>query len=216
MFKKDIINVKSSFSPHPAEDIPAADQANLVQNEAGTARRSSQKALLRLTVSGVFAALIFVATFVIKIPTTIGYANMGDGVILFASYLLGPLAFFPAAIGSALADLLAGYPVYIPATFVIKGLMGLVAGFIMKRTDVSLPRKIFAFVIAEGIMVSGYFLFETALYHLVYSLTSIIPNLIQGGVGIAIAIVLCTFLARMRTSVRTKLQESSEDIRSNE
>ena len=106
----------------------------------------------RVTFAGVFAALILIAT-QFKIPTGIGYANLGDGFILVASFLMGPASFFPAAIGSGLADLLAGYPMYIPATFIIKGVMGLAAGLIMKNGIVTLPRKIIAFTIAEAIMV---------------------------------------------------------------
>ena len=105
------------------------------------------------------AAFVFLGT-QLRIPTSIGYMNLGDAVILTASYIMGPAAFFPAAIGSALSDLIAGYPMYIIPTFVIKGLMGLVAGLIMRHPEHS-PRpsykKITAGVIAELIMVSGYF-----------------------------------------------------------
>ena len=87
-----------------------------------------------IALSGIFAALVLIGT-ELKIPTTIGYINLGDGVILVASYFLGPVAFFPAAIGSALGDLIAGYPIYIAPTFVIKGLMGVVAGLIMSKAQ---------------------------------------------------------------------------------
>ena len=76
-----------------------------------------------------FAALICVATMIIKLPSPIGgYINVGDGIVLLCGWTLGPMyAFFVAGIGSALADIFAGYILYAPATFVIKGLMALFA-----------------------------------------------------------------------------------------
>ena len=74
--------------------------------------------LKKVAYAGVLAALVFIGT-ELHIPTAIGHINLGDLVILVSSYILGPLAFFPAAIGSTLADLLAGYPQYAVATFII-------------------------------------------------------------------------------------------------
>jgi len=164
------------------------------------------KVILGVTFAGVFAALILIAT-QFKIPTGIGYANLGDGFILVAAFLLGPAAFFPAAIGSALADLLAGYPVYIPATFVIKGLMGLTAGLLMRQEEVKLSRKIIAFTIAEMIMVVGYFCFEALpfMYGPIAAAGSVIPNLGQAAVGIIIGMLLTGIFTKQRISIRSKL-----------
>jgi uncharacterized membrane protein len=130
---------------------------------------------------------------------------MGDGVLLMSSYLLGPFAFFPAAIGSALADLLKGYTVYIPATFVIKGLMGLVAGLIMKKENVSFVRKLLAFLVAETIMVTGYFAFETLLYGAKEASFLALWNLVQGAVGMVIAMILCILLEKLRWNTRMRI-----------
>ena len=73
--------------------------------------------LRKVAICGLMAAFVFVAT-QIRIPTAIGYINLGDPVILISSFILGPIAFFPAAIGSALSDLLAGYAQYIIPTFI--------------------------------------------------------------------------------------------------
>jgi len=176
------------------------------QTSAVQVNRMNRKSILRLTVAGVFTALILLAT-ELKVPTAIGYANMGDGVILLASYLLGPAAFFPAAIGSALADLLAGYAPYIPATFVIKGLMGLVAGLLMKNEKVTVIRRLIAFVIAEVIMVAGYFAFESLpfMYGPAAAAGSILSNLAQGAAGIVAAVLLTSLLTKLRTAARSKM-----------
>ena len=65
----------------------------------------------------------------------------------------------------------------------------------MKRrgeNKVSLPRKILAGVVAELIMVAGYFAFESMpfMYGVAAAAGSLIPNLIQGGIAIIGAIPL--------------------------
>lgn len=150
--------------------------------------------LKKIAYTGVLAALIFIGT-ELHIPTAIGHINLGDLVILLASYILGPLAFFPAAIGSTLADLLAGYPQYAVATFLIKGVMGLVAGLLLKRNKegkVSFIRKLSVSVIAELIMIAGYFAFESLpfMYGVEAAWGSVIPNGIQASAAVVGAVPL--------------------------
>lgn len=148
----------------------------------------------KLAYMGVLAALIFVGT-MIHVPTAIGHVNLGDMVILVSSYLLGPIASIPAAIGSAAADIIAGYAPYALPTFLIKGVMGLVAGLIMKHSSenkVRLPRRIIAAIVAEIIMIAGYFAFESLpfMYGVAAAIGSVIPNLIQAGAALILAIPL--------------------------
>ena len=141
--------------------------------------KNRKKTLRLIAFCGITAAFVFLGT-QLRIPTAIGYINLGDAVILIASYIIGPGAFFPAAIGSAISDLIAGYPMYIIPTFVIKGLMGLVAGFIMRHPEhrPGLVKKLTAGVLAELIMVSGYFAVEVFLYDLAAAAASVPYNLI--------------------------------------
>ena len=154
----------------------------------------NRKNLRKIAYAGVLAGLIFIGT-ELHIPTAIGHINLGDLVILVSSYILGPFAFVPAAIGSTLADLLAGYPQYAIATFIIKGVMGLVAGLLLKRNKegkVSLGRKLSASFIAEVIMIAGYFAFESLpfMYGVAAALGSVIPNGIQASAAIVGAVPL--------------------------
>lgn len=156
--------------------------------------KTKERSKLRLTaLCGVFAALVFIGT-QIRIPTAIGYINLGDGVILIASYFIGPAAFFPGAIGSALSDLIAGYPMYIAPTFLIKGLMGLAAALIMTASHgkkaPGFVIRLAAFLGAELIMVGGYFIFESLYYDIAAAAGSVVFNLIQAGAAIVIAIPL--------------------------
>ena len=114
----------------------------------------------RLALGGVLSALVLLMTYLIKlpVPATGGYVHPGDGVIFLAAILLGPYAALIGAVGSALADLLGGYFVYILPTFLIKGAMGAVAGLMARRKTPL--RNALVFTLCEGIMVLGYFLFE--------------------------------------------------------
>ena len=65
---------------------------------------------MQLALGGMLAALVFVATSFFKLPVSVtqGYIHLGDGFILLGAALLGNTAIVAAALGSALADLLAG------------------------------------------------------------------------------------------------------------
>lgn len=143
--------------------------------------------LKKIAFAGVFAAFVFIAT-QIRIPTAIGYINLGDGVILIGAFLFGPIAFFPAAIGSALSDLLAGYAQYIIPTFIIKGLMGGLSGALLRKASPSVIRKILVGLLAEVIMIAGYFVFESLpfMYGPVAAAGSLLFNLIQGIAAVVI------------------------------
>ena len=83
----------------------------------------------KIVMASMLASLCCVATMIIKIPSPLkGYLNLGDCVVLLSGFMLSPLyGFFAAGIGSALADIFSGYVIYAPATFVIKGVMALIA-----------------------------------------------------------------------------------------
>ena len=161
--------------------------------ETGKKRKNT---LRLIAACGIMAAFVFLGT-QLRIPTSIGYMNLGDAVILAASYVLGPAAFFPAAIGSAISDLIAGYPAYIIPTFVIKGLMGVVAGLIMRHPqhNPKLFMRMAAGIVAEIIMVSGYFVFEYFIYGSAPAVASVPFNLIQAGAALIIA-VPCSYLLK--------------------
>lgn len=149
----------------------------------------------RIVIAAMLAALTCVATMIIKIPSPLkGYLNLGDGVVLLAGWMLNPLyGFLAAGLGSALADLFSGYVVYAPATFIIKGLMALVAfyGFKVSHNKIgNLPSRIIAGFIAEVIMILGYFVFEGFLYGFAPSAVNIPANGVQGVAGLIIGCLL--------------------------
>ena len=144
-----------------------------------------------------FAALVCVATMLIKIPSPLkGYINLGDGIVLLAAWILPlPYGIAAAGLGSALAVLFSGYVAYAPATFVIKALMAVMAYFcyklFAKKLNSTLSR-IFSAILAETVMILGYFLFEGILYGFLPSLVNIPANAVQAVAGIIIGAALIT------------------------
>lgn len=118
----------------------------------------------RLCLTAVFAALTCAGTFV-SVPLPFGYFNLGDIFVLCAAWLLGPLfGAAAAAVGSSLADILMGFAIYAPATFLIKGAIALIAALLFPCLDAllhkSIPARVISAVCGEAVMVGGYFLFE--------------------------------------------------------
>lgn len=148
----------------------------------------------KMALGAMLAALIFVATSFFKLPVSLtqGYIHLGDGFILLGAFLLGGnAAVVAAALGSALADLLGGYTVYILPTFLIKGAVGAVAVWTLaKERPVWL--RVAGLVTAEAVMVLGYFLAEWLVlgYGWAAAVGAVIPNIMQGVSGVVISIAL--------------------------
>lgn len=153
--------------------------------------------LQKLILSALFAALTYVATNIIHVPTpaTNGYVNLGDCMVLLGAFLLGP-AYGAAAggIGSMLADLLLGYMSYAPGTLLIKGFMAVAAALLFKLLRDKTGRvaaTAIGGVAAECIMVFGYFAYESILLGYGLAAAASIPgNVFQGIVGLALGISL--------------------------
>ena len=149
----------------------------------------------RIVTASMLAALCCVATMIIKIPSPLkGYINLGDCVVLLSGWLLSPLyGFLAAGIGSALADVFSGYITYAPATFVIKGLMAIIAYFgfrLLHKRLGSFSSRIISGTLSEIIMILGYFIFEGVLYGFIPSLVNIPANAVQGVAGLIIGTIL--------------------------
>lgn len=165
--------------------------------------RTPQRAEARfrwLVLTGVFAAMACAATMVIRIPSpTTGYVNLGDTVVLLGAYLLGPgYGAAAAGIGTALADLLGGYPVYVPATLVIKAAMASLAGLAYRKgMGKRMPGVIACGLVGEIPMVAGYWLYDGVLLgSLAGSAAGIPSNLVQAGFGIAASTLLAAALRK--------------------
>lgn len=156
-----------------------------------TTRNTTQK----IVMAALLAALACVATMIIKIPSPLkGYINLGDCAVLLAGWMLSPMyGFLAAGLGSALADLFSGYVTYAPATFIIKGLMAIIAYFgfrLLHKKLGELPSRIVCGALAEILMILGYFVFEGFLYGFAASVVNIPANGVQGVAGLVLGIIL--------------------------
>ena len=165
----------------------------------------------RLTTCAIFAAIICVVTTFVAVPApAIGNVNLGDIFILCAAWLLGPLGAVSAGIGACLADLFSGFAIYAPATLVIKTLMALVCYYtyvcfekVIKYQFI--PRLISA-ILAECVMVLGYFVYESFIYGVTAAVASIPFNLIQSSICLVIG-TACSILLFKNSAVQRFSQE---------
>ena len=110
--------------------------------------------LKKLILTALFAALACIATMIMKIPTpgTGGYIHVGDAIVILSGVVLGPWYGFAAAgLGSCMADLIGGYFIYVPITFVIKGLIALATGLVYRAIGKSNKMR-YAGVLLGGVI----------------------------------------------------------------
>ena len=156
--------------------------------------KSNHNHLLKITTTAVMIALTCVLTLAVKIPTpTKGYLNLGDCAVLLSGWLLGPVwGAVAGGVGSALADLFAGYPIYVPGTLLIKAIMALTVALVprlFRRGEKGSSRTgwIVGAVIAEAFMVTGYWLYEAVVIGegFAAAFAGVSGNVFQGLAGIA-------------------------------
>lgn len=156
--------------------------------------------LKKLILAALFAALSCVATMSIRIPTpgTGGYIHPGDAIVILSGVILGPVwGFLAGGIGSALSDLIGGYFIYVPITFVIKGLVALAAGLLYQKIGKNQKSRYIVVIlggVADIILVAGgYFVCEFFIYG-AGAAASIPANIIQGVGGLVISCILYPIL----------------------
>lgn len=158
----------------------------------------------KMVAAALLAAIICIATLSPYTTPGGGYIHLGDCFVLIAGWILGPVWGAAAgAVGSALTDLILGCAVYIPATFVIKGLMAVAAFFVAKLIfgkgkALNVIKYLIGAIAGESIMVAGYFAYEAALYGAAGALGNIPFNLIQGASGIILSSLLVHPLMKIR------------------
>lgn len=136
-----------------------------------------RKPVLWLTMTALFMAMVVVLSMsALSIPVPGGHLYFNDVVIDTAAML---------------SDLIGGYMVYVLPTFLIKGLVALVAWKLCRKDQPLLA--LLSFLLAEAVMVLGYFLLEWALYGVASAAAAIGPNVVQGIAGVLIG-MLCLLI----------------------
>lgn len=154
--------------------------------------------LKKFITAALFAALTCFATYIIRIPSPTGYIHPGDSFVILSGIILGPIyGALSAGIGSMLADILAAFPQYALATFIIKALTAIVCSLIFRN----LKRKLYSLIIAGvfgGLIVSlGYFIVEYFMYSFGGALSGVPLNLVQNIFGIILSAISYPLLYRI-------------------
>jgi len=147
---------------------------------------------------GLMSALIYISTAAINIPIGPGgVIHLGDSMIFVTAILFGgKTAAISGSIGMTLFDLFSPYAIWAPFTFVVKAVMGYIAGIISHGKDSkgnSLIRNIIAIIISSIWMIFGYYIAEAIIYGNIFAPAATIPaNFFQvlGGAIIAIPLTI--------------------------
>ncbi len=153
-----------------------------------------------LVAGALMAALCLIFTAVLPIRTIgQGYVHLGDMIVLLCGFLPGGAAgMLAAAIGSSMADLYVGASVYAVPTFFIKGIMVLAVWLMTRNTKPLGLLTVAAFIVAEMIMLGGYFLFDFFFFGIaeVGILGMILSGLPQAAFGIVAGYLVLASLVK--------------------
>jgi uncharacterized membrane protein len=122
----------------------------------------------QIALTGVMIALVFVFTWAIRVPfaSTGGYFNFSDVAVFLTGFAFGPWTGLVAGgVGTALADLVGGYTLFAPLTFLAHGLQGLVAGAIARRHR-GVVRMVLGWAAGATVMLAVYFLGEIFIFRM--------------------------------------------------
>lgn len=150
----------------------------------------AHKHIKLICISAMLSALVFVATFLVKVPLPVGYVHVGDGIVFLASALLPlPYAMVAAAVGVGLADLCAGYAIYIPITVIIRILTVL---FFSRKKPMLSWHNLIALAGAIILCAVGYWAFEAIFIYEsgIAALAGLPFNIAQSALGAVIYIIV--------------------------
>ena len=146
-----------------------------------------------ICLSAVFMAIICVATMAVQIPIPLGYAHLGDCMVLLAAVFLdSKYAVIAAAVGSMLADFVTGFLIWCVPTFIIKGAMVLIYVCTFRRTGNIITSSALALLF----MVAGYTVTGGMLYGgLLVGLASAPGLLLKAALNMVLFLFLAKYLA---------------------
>ena len=138
-----------------------------------------------IALGALFAGLVAVATMIhVPMPGYRIYFNLGEGALYCIALLMGSkYGAICGGIGGALADIVLGYPLWAPFTFLIKGIEGFLVGKMRHN------RKK-AVITGACVMIAGYTCAAGLLYGWKVAPIEFFTDLAQTGVGAVIALIV--------------------------
>ncbi|HSI66654.1 MAG TPA: ECF transporter S component [Planococcus sp. (in: firmicutes)] len=158
-----------------------------------------------LILTSMLISLVFVATLLLNIRLPIaangGLVHLGTAMLFIIAILFGPKkGMIAAAVGMGLFDLVSGWTLWAPITFLARGLQAYVVGKIAwsgGRNGGSMSFNILAAVVSMPLMIAGYYLGEAIIFSSwIIPAASIPGNIVQNVVGLIIAIPVAIALKK--------------------
>jgi uncharacterized membrane protein len=191
--------------------------SGIIQTEKSLANLSAEgfsqvkrtKSIAReVTLNGLLIALVFVSTYLIQIRLPIslngGLIHMGNVALFSTALLLGKRrGAIAGAFGMGIFDLVSGWVVWAPFTFVVRGVMGYLIGRLSEGEKPLWWQTPLAILVGGIWMIGGYYVTEALLYgNWLAPVTSIPGNLTQIVLGTVIALPLSRALRPIRERYR--------------
>lgn len=168
----------------------------------------------KMCLMAAMVAMVMVAVMCLQIPIPAvgGYVHPGDGIIFITVIILGTKYGIAAgALGACIADIITGYALWGPFSFVIKAVMALVCGKIAEKDSSSKyisPIKIIGIAAGICVSVTGYYLVGAMFVgSFQAALPSIPSDFIQGGIGMAVYCAFSTALMSHKKVLGIKKQK---------
>ena len=162
-----------------------------------------------LVTSSLLIALVFVSTYFVHIPSPFsmnsgGLIHLGNVTFFMSAIIFGKKqGAIAGAFGMGLFDVLTGYAIWAPFTFIIRGVMGFTIGYFANahgRKGNNLKWNIVGLVLASIFLVSGYFVSNLILFNnLPAAIVAIYGDLTQVTIGFVLGVPLT--LAVKKTKV---------------
>ncbi|WP_409290824.1 ECF transporter S component [Peribacillus sp. SCS-37] len=166
----------------------------------------SSRRTFDLVLTSMLIALVLVATLFlnIKLPITAngGLVHLGTAMLFIVSFLFGPKkGAIAGAVGMGLFDLISGWTLWAPFSFLTRGLQGYIVGKIAHsrgRNGSSVGMNLLAAIVSAPFMLAGYYVCEAVLYKSwIVPAASIPGNIVQNVIGILVAIPVCAVLKKV-------------------
>lgn len=159
-----------------------------------------------VAIYGVLTALTAAITYmtVVPFPPTRGYFNLGEAMVFFSAFAFGWRAgAICGGVGSAAADLLAGFSMFAPITLVAKGAEGLVAGVIGRLNGGKYWAHTLGIICGGTCMITTYFLAEWLLLDMGLgpALAEIPTNIAQVAIGGTVGTLLSHYVRKSMPSL---------------
>ncbi|WP_236905059.1 ECF transporter S component [Clostridium formicaceticum] len=160
-----------------------------------------------LVLTGLLVALVFVATRFINIRLPIqsngGLIHLGNTMLFMIAIVFGSKkAAVAGAFGMGLFDVLSGWAVWAPFTFIIRGVMGYLIGTISQaggKKGNSFTRNLIAITVGGIWMLLGYYIAEVILYgNWIVPFGSIPGDIVQVVLGAMIGLPMAAALKKSK------------------